>query len=169
MAIFLPPPFPSSLLQYLDSDYGMYTWPCASVLAQYVYSQREAIRGKQVLEVTHYWCVSGYFIGIILQLGAGTAVPGIVAAKCGAKVTLTDSSTNQVLLDNLSRTCQLNEVSDVRVMGLSWGVFSPSLLSLEPQDFILASDCFYESRGSCYDKCVCVVYYITQCVCSTTG
>ena len=38
-------------LQHLEGDYGMYTWPCAPVLAQYVYSNREFIRSKKVLEV----------------------------------------------------------------------------------------------------------------------
>lgn len=39
------------LLQHLEEDYGSYTWPCAPVLAQYIYSQREFINGKKVLEV----------------------------------------------------------------------------------------------------------------------
>ena len=39
------------LLQHLEGDYGSYTWPCAPVLAQYVYSKREFIDGKKVLEV----------------------------------------------------------------------------------------------------------------------
>lgn len=39
-------------MQHLDGDYGMYTWPCAPVLAQYVYSKREFIKSKKVLEVS---------------------------------------------------------------------------------------------------------------------
>ena len=34
-----------------------------------------------------------------------------------------------------------------RIMALSWGVFGPELLSLPPQDIVLASDCFYDSKG----------------------
>lgn len=40
-----------SCLQHLEGDYGRYTWPCAPVLAQYVYSQAQVVRGKRVLEV----------------------------------------------------------------------------------------------------------------------
>lgn len=38
--------------QHLEGDYGLYTWPCAPVLAQYVYSQRASLKGKRVLEVS---------------------------------------------------------------------------------------------------------------------
>lgn len=38
-------------LKHLEGDYGLYTWPCAPVLAQYVYSQRSHIVGKKILEV----------------------------------------------------------------------------------------------------------------------
>lgn len=40
-------------LQVLDPSYGMYVWPCAPVLAQYIWYQREYIRGKRVLEVIY--------------------------------------------------------------------------------------------------------------------
>lgn len=32
----------------------------------------------------------------------------------------------------------------VKVIGLTWGTFEPQLLSLEPVDLIVASDCFYD-------------------------
>ena len=41
----------TSPFQNLHHDYGMYTWPCASVLAQFVYYHRNWIKGKRVLEV----------------------------------------------------------------------------------------------------------------------
>jgi predicted nicotinamide N-methyase len=96
------------------------------------------------------------------QLGAGTAVPGLVAAKCGAHITLSDREDTPRLLDNLRKSCDLNglTVNDqkegptssnmkdaVRIMALSWGVFSPDFINLEPQDVILASDCFYDTKG----------------------
>ena len=40
-----------SSLQHLAADYGLYTWPSAPVLAQYVLSQKEWIVGKKILEV----------------------------------------------------------------------------------------------------------------------
>ena len=51
------------------------------------------------------------------------------------------------MLKQLKDACSLNHIEDVNIMGLTWGVFSPGLLELEPQDFILASDCFYDSKG----------------------
>lgn len=77
-------------------------------------------------------------------------MPGITAAKLGAELTtLTDCGSSPRLLEALRRTCDLNQVpeSRVQILPLSWGVFSPQLLHLQPQDLILASDCFYDSAG----------------------
>lgn len=110
-----------------------------------------------------------------LQLGAGTAIPGIVAAMCGAEVTLSDREGSPRLQDNLRRTCELNHIPMAtgeegggvamgadssrgygltskfgvvsKIMGLTWGIFSPSLLETPTQDIVLASDCFYDSKG----------------------
>lgn len=41
------------VLQVLDSQYGMYVWPCAVVLAQYLWAHRRSLPGKRVLEVPH--------------------------------------------------------------------------------------------------------------------
>lgn len=101
-----------------------------------------------------------------MQLGAGTAVPGIVAAICGAKVVLSDRDGNPRLQGNLRKTCEINSVPVMggtarcceggvagvkgvvsSIIPLSWGVFSPELLQLAPQDVVLASDCFYDSKG----------------------
>ena len=81
-----------------------------------------------------------------------------MAAKCGANVILSDREGNSRLQENLRKSCELNgipigtthmEKSGVvlDIMALSWGVFSPELIELEPQDIILASDCFYDSKG----------------------
>ncbi|NXJ00410.1 MET23 protein, partial [Psophia crepitans] len=34
----------------LDSQYGTYVWPCAVVLAQYLWARRDSLPGKRVLE-----------------------------------------------------------------------------------------------------------------------
>ena len=83
------------------------------------------------------------------QLGAGTAIPGLVAAKCGAHVTLSDREENPHLLDNLKKSCDLNNITkeEVKIVPISWGIFSPAVMQLKPQDIILASDCFYDSKG----------------------
>jgi len=43
----------SDLFQVLDSQYGMYVWPCAVVLSQYVWMAREELQNKTVLEVLY--------------------------------------------------------------------------------------------------------------------
>ena len=87
-----------------------------------------------------------HFCSCSLQLGGGTAAPGITAAKCGALVTLTDADSPR-LMDHLMETCRLNNMEDVQVLPLTWGTFSEELLSLPPVDYILASDCLYQSTS----------------------
>lgn len=87
----------------------------------------------------------------------------MVAAKCGADVTLSDKEGNPRLQSNLEKTCEMNGIPTTignakrglegkggmvtKIMALSWGVFSPDLLSMGPQDIVLASDCFYDAKG----------------------
>ena len=81
----------------------------------------------------------------------------MVAAKCGAKVILSDREGDPRLQENLRKSCEMNVIPIglgnpkkgmvLRIMAISWGVFSPDLLELEPQDIILASDCFYDTKG----------------------
>ncbi|ODM90811.1 Methyltransferase-like protein 23, partial [Orchesella cincta] len=59
----------------MQASYGLYVWPSAPILAWYLYEHRQYLPGKRVLE-----------------LGAGTALPGVVAALLGAQVTLSDSA-----------------------------------------------------------------------------
>ncbi|XP_028843528.1 histone-arginine methyltransferase METTL23 [Denticeps clupeoides] len=116
-----------SIPEVLDPQYGMYVWPCAVVLAQYVWTARTELLQKTVLE-----------------LGAGVALPGVVAAKCGAKVVLTDGAELPLCLENCRQSCRVNNLHDVRVEGLTWGEASPEVHLLPPADIILGSDVFYE-------------------------
>ncbi|ONL93704.1 Putative methyltransferase family protein [Zea mays] len=63
-----------------------------------------------------------------LQLGAGTSLPGLVAAKVGADVTLTDIAQN------------------AEVSGLTWGDWDESVFDLRP-DIILGADVLYDSAN----------------------
>nr|XP_023994594.1 LOW QUALITY PROTEIN: methyltransferase-like protein 23 [Salvelinus alpinus] len=105
----------------------MHAWPCAVVLAQCVWTHREELMRKTVLE-----------------LGAGVSLPGVVAAKCGAQVILSDSAELPLFLENCRRTCEVNELPNVLVVGITRGEVSPDLLLLPPLDIILGSDVFYE-------------------------
>src|SRR3954471_780043 len=53
--------------------YGVVLWPAAIALAHEVATRADAFRGRRVLE-----------------LGAGTGLPGVVAASLGARVVQTD-------------------------------------------------------------------------------
>ncbi|XP_013384377.1 methyltransferase-like protein 23 isoform X2 [Lingula anatina] len=108
--------------QVLDPSYGMYVWPCSPVLAQYIWFHRS-------------------------KLGAGTALPGLVAALCGAAdVTLSDNSEFSNCLENCAKSRDANGAKNVHIVGITWGQFSPSLLQLKQVDIVLASDCFYDTK-----------------------
>ncbi|XP_028572869.2 histone-arginine methyltransferase METTL23 isoform X1 [Podarcis muralis] len=127
--------------EVLDPQYGMYVWPCAVVLAQYVWFHRRLVCGKRILEI-----------------GAGVSLPGIVAAKCGAEIILSDNAESPQCLDNCRRSCQMNNLSGVYVIGLTWGHVSPSLLALPPVDIILASDVFFEPED--FEDVISTVHYL---------
>lgn len=112
------------------AGYSFYTWASAPLLAWYLWTQRRVLRGVRVLE-----------------LGCGTGLPGILAAKCGARVTLTDSVALPRSLRHLAACCEANGLTpdrDVQILGLAWGLFLADVHNLRPVDLILASDCFYE-------------------------
>ncbi|XP_065055145.1 histone-arginine methyltransferase METTL23-like isoform X1 [Rhopilema esculentum] len=113
--------------ELVDPEYGMFTWPSAPVLGQFILKHEHECHGKNVLE-----------------LGAGTALPGIVAAKCGANVILSDSSKFPKCQENALKSCISNNVeSRIIQVPLTWGEFTPELLDLPKLDVILGSDCFY--------------------------
>nr|XP_019601026.1 PREDICTED: methyltransferase-like protein 23 isoform X2 [Rhinolophus sinicus] len=129
--------------QVLHLQYGMYVWPCAVVLAQYLWFHRRCLPGKAVLEI-----------------GAGVSLPGIIAAKCGAEVTLSDSSELPHCLEICQKSCQMNDLPQVHVVGLTWGHVSQDLLALPSQDIILASDVFFEPED--FEDILTTVYFLMQ-------
>ena len=73
----------------------------------------------------------------------------MVASKCGAEVVLTDKSEPPDLLENCSRSCKMNHLGDnIKILDITWGRFNSNIMNLPPVDFILASDCFYNSDGT---------------------
>ncbi|KAK3728599.1 hypothetical protein QZH41_011682 [Actinostola sp. cb2023] len=115
--------------EVVDPQYGMFTWPSAPVLAQYLFVNRALFQGKTVIE-----------------LGAGTALPGIVASLCGCNVILTDKEEYPECLANCLKSCHANQLFSVQVAGITWGQFSPNFFSLPDADIILGSDCFYDPK-----------------------
>lgn len=115
--------------EIVDPQYGMFTWPAAPVLAQYIWYNRDQVEGKHVVEI-----------------GAGTALPGLVASLCGANVTLTDKEEYPQCLENCRQSCHANGQTAIQVVGITWGQFTPNLLKLPKADIILGSDCFYDTK-----------------------
>ncbi|KAH9710817.1 putative methyltransferase family protein [Citrus sinensis] len=77
----------------------------------------------------------------IIELGAGTSLPGLVAAKVGSNVTLTDDSNR------------------IEVMGLTWGFWDASIFDLNP-NIILGADVFYDA--SAFDDLFATITYLLQ-------
>ncbi|XP_075146641.1 histone-arginine methyltransferase METTL23 [Haematobia irritans] len=116
--------------ELLQSGYSFYTWPCSPILAWFLWERRNSLVGKRILE-----------------LGAGTGLPGILAAKCGAQVLLSDRQISDKSLQHIKRSCTVNNLrpgQDIEVIGLSWGLLLNSLWSLGHLDLIIAADCFYD-------------------------
>ena len=106
-------------------SYGLHTWASAAVLAQWLWRNKRSIAGKQILE-----------------LGAGTALPSVVAAKCGARVVISDCV--EECLRNAAASCAANRLGSVLVRRIPWGKVTPDLCALPKLDFIIAADCFYD-------------------------
>jgi predicted nicotinamide N-methyase len=98
--------------------YGLVLWPAAIALAHELAGR--ALAGKRVLE-----------------LGAGTGLPGIVAASLGARVVQTD---RQELVLHLSRlNAQRNGVTTIVHRNADWTAWTDS----ERYDLIIGSDILY--------------------------
>lgn len=116
--------------EQLAASYGLYIWPSSPVLSWYIWLHQTEFTGKTVLE-----------------LGAGTSLPGLLCAKIGAeKVFLGDIATDENILNNCREAVKLNKLEDkVEVIGLSWGSYDPALLTFQNNlDYIIGSDLFFD-------------------------
>jgi methyltransferase-like protein 23 len=98
--------------------YGVALWPAAIPLAHELASRD--VRGKRILE-----------------LGAGTGLPGIVAASLGARVVQTDSQ--QLVLDVCKHNAIRNGVTSVEHRIADWTGWS----DVEHYDLVIGSDILY--------------------------
>ncbi|EFJ30953.1 hypothetical protein SELMODRAFT_88462 [Selaginella moellendorffii] len=117
-----------SISEVMKEDYGLYVWPCGICLGEYVWQQRHRFAGSTVIE-----------------LGAGTGLPGIVAAKVGARVILTDYKLYPEVFENMRKTCDLNNV-ECEIQGLTWGEWDENLLAMKHPRFVLGADVLYDSK-----------------------
>jgi predicted nicotinamide N-methyase len=100
--------------------YGVVLWPASIALAHDVASRPDAFRGRRVLE-----------------LGAGTGLPGIVAASLGAHVVQTDRQ--EVALAVCRRNGTRNGVAGIAYRQAEWGQWDDAAR----YDWILGGDVLY--------------------------
>ncbi|MDP9150031.1 MAG: protein N-lysine methyltransferase family protein [Myxococcota bacterium] len=98
--------------------YGIVLWPAAIALAHDVATR--ALRGARILE-----------------LGAGTGLPGIVAASLGARVVQTDRQ--EMALDVCKTNAKRNSVTTIEHRAADWTTWD----DLATYDWILGSDILY--------------------------
>ncbi len=92
--------YPQCLVDHGDAPVWMISWPAAFGLAEFLVHERD-VRGEQLLE-----------------LGAGTAVVGVVAAAAGATVQVTDY--DEISLAVAHHNVLENGLQGVRLSRLDW-------------------------------------------------
>jgi predicted nicotinamide N-methyase len=145
------------VLQKAVAQYGEYVWPSCFVLAEFIVKNYKDFKGKRILEVSLLLLLLLVLMihdPLLFQLGAGTSLPGILAAKLGSFVTLTDLPTPDEF-ERISQTCLINDLTpfkttttmtnlnietrtrqqpheshlEVRIAGLCWGNFDSKFFS----------------------------------------
>ena len=126
--------------QYLSQEegrlpYGAMLWPASIALAHELAFRAEELREKRVLE-----------------LGAGTGMPGIIAASFGATTLQVDRS--EVALHLCALNAQRNGTTRAEARAADWETFH----SDQPFDFILGSDVLYATTMHDRLRALCDAY-----------
>jgi predicted nicotinamide N-methyase len=100
--------------------YGVALWPASIALAHDLVAREGDLRGRRVLE-----------------LGAGTGLPGIVAATLGARVVQTDR--DELAMTACKRNCARNGVETVEHRLTDWTAWEET----GQYDWIIGSDILY--------------------------
>ncbi|GIY29743.1 methyltransferase-like protein 23 [Caerostris extrusa] len=96
--------------EILDPSFGMHVWPCAPVLGKYIWYNRNRLKDK-----------------ITLELGSGTGLISVLAAKCGAHAIITDSQKYSPVFKIAENNMELNNIErkNYEIKELTWGYISP--------------------------------------------
>lgn len=62
-------------------------------------------------------------------------------------MTLSDAEIYKNCLENCRVNCKENGIKDINIIPITWGLINDEILNLSKVDIILASDCFYDSKG----------------------
>lgn len=100
--------------------YGVALWPASIALAYELASREPELRG-----------------GTVLELGAGTGLPGLVAASLGARVVQTDR--HELAMSVCRRNARLNALEGIEYRIVDWTVWEDG----ERYDWIIGSDILY--------------------------
>lgn len=103
--------------------YGIALWPAAIALAHDLFARATELRGRTVLE-----------------LGAGTGLPGIVAASLGAHVVQTDR--HEVPMAICKRNVERNRATNIEHRLADWTLWDDSAR----YDLIIGSDIIYSEK-----------------------
>jgi len=121
----------ANLLEELCPYFGC-VWPSAKALCNYLQfsSVKKLLPGADFLEV-----------------GCGLALPSLLAAKLGAKITATDFHPEVPAF--LAINCEQNQIRGIRYESLDWrDTKSQKTSKLGLYDFIVGSDVLYENSHS---------------------
>lgn len=106
------------------APYGTVLWPSAVALAHEVVARGDAWKGRSVLE-----------------LGAGTGLPGIIAASLGARVVQTDKQ--PLALDACRENAARNGVAGITVRQADWATWDDPA----SYDVVIGSDVIYSEAA----------------------
>ena len=132
-----------------SETFGLKTWIASEVLAQHLHVHWRT-RYRQSTSVTTR----------VLELGAGTGLPGLLLAQLGSEVVLTDAAEEPEVLGNLRGLIEPKNNSTPtkntfvpRVEALTWGRLDEHALNLANERFhlILGADVLY-AKAKDFDK-----------------
>jgi predicted nicotinamide N-methyase len=115
--------------------YGVMLWPASIALAHDVLARAELLPGKRILE-----------------LGAGTGIPGIIAASLGANVLQIDRSDVALHVCRLNK--EKNRATDLEIENADWDQFQTN----KQFDLILGADVLYATGMHDRLRAICEQY-----------